>query len=163
MQKGWGKKLQDGSWVNLTMFADNYWLIATSPNMLSAMSSEWLRLLGEVGWETPTADLTWCTTTADEVNMNIYVDGELTRRPKREVGFKVMGTLVTFDNHFDVEIENRLARANAFWVNRNLLRCTSCPLAKRIQIFRATVESTFLWCAGSWNWRGEQLQRIKGA
>ena len=25
IQKGWGKKLQDGSWVNLIMFADNYW------------------------------------------------------------------------------------------------------------------------------------------
>jgi hypothetical protein len=23
IQKGWGKKLQDGSWVNLIMFADN--------------------------------------------------------------------------------------------------------------------------------------------
>ncbi len=72
VQKGWGKKLQDGSWVNLIMFADNYWLVATTPTMLSAMSCEWLRLLGEVGWETPTADLTWCTTAADDFKMNIY-------------------------------------------------------------------------------------------
>ena len=77
--------------------------------------------------------------------MNIYVDGELTRRPKREVGFKVLGTLVTFDNNVDAEIENRLARASAsFYAKWELLGCISCPLAKRMQIFRATVESTFL-------------------
>ena len=164
LQKGWGKKLQDGSWVNLIMFADNYWLVATSPRMLTLMTGEWLRLLGGVGWETPTADLTWCTTADDDLNMEIYVDGELIRRPKRGVGFKVLGTLVTFVNNFDVEIENRLARAAAtFHANWELLGCTSCPLAKRMQIFRATVESTFLWCAGSWNLRAEQLKRIKGA
>ena len=56
--RGWDEKLQDGSWVDLIMFADNYWLVATTPTMLSAISCEWLRLLGEVGWETPTADLT---------------------------------------------------------------------------------------------------------
>ena len=72
LQRGWGKKLQDGSWVNLIMVADNYWLVTTSTCMLSAMSCEWLRLLGEVGWETPTADLTWCTTADDDLKMNIY-------------------------------------------------------------------------------------------
>ncbi len=44
--------------VNLILFAGSYWLVATTPTMLSEMTSEWLRLLGEVGWETPTADLT---------------------------------------------------------------------------------------------------------
>jgi hypothetical protein len=35
LQKGWGKQLQDGSWVNLIMFADNYWLVAASAKMLT--------------------------------------------------------------------------------------------------------------------------------
>ena len=30
-RKKWGKQLQDGSWVDLILFADNYWLIATNP------------------------------------------------------------------------------------------------------------------------------------
>ncbi len=50
-QKGWGKRLQDGSWVNLIMFADNYWLVATSAKMLSFMTCEWLRLLERIGWD----------------------------------------------------------------------------------------------------------------
>ena len=128
------------------------------------MTCEWLRLLGGVGWETPTEDLTWCTTADDGISIDIVVETKLIRRPKRGEGVKVPGTIITFDNNFDVEIENRLAMANAtFYANWELLGCTSSPLAKRIQIFRATVEATFLWCAGSWNLRVEQLKRIKGA
>ena len=71
--------------------------------------------------------------------------------------------MITFNNKFDVEVENRLTRATAtFWASWELLGCTYTPLAKRIQIFRATVEASFFWCAGSWSLRAEQLQRING-
>ena len=76
----WGLRLCDNSWVNLILFADNYWFVATSPQMLCAMTSEWLRLLGEVGWETPTEELTWCTTEQDSVKMDIKINEETTRR-----------------------------------------------------------------------------------
>ena len=132
--------------------------------MLEAMTDEWLRLLGEVGWETPTEDLTWCTTEKDDVNMAININAKLTRRTEAKSGFKVLGTMVTFDNNFDVEVENRLARATrAFWASWEMLGCASVPLPRRLQIFRATVEASVCWCAGSWNLRAEQLQRIRGA
>ncbi len=67
-------------------------------------------------------------------------------------GFKVLGTMVTVDNTFGVEVENRLARATrAFWANWDVLGRVSIPLPKRLQVFRATVEASMLWCAGSWN------------
>ena len=148
----------------MILFADNYWLVATTPEMLSDMTNGWLRLLGEVGWETPTKDLTWGAAAVDEYRAGIRVNGALTRRAGRSIGFKVLGTMVTFDSRFDVEVENRLARATAtFWASWELLGCTSTPLAKRILIFRATVEASFFWCAGSWSLTVEHLQRIKGA
>ncbi len=48
--------------MDLILFADNYWLIATNHTMLENMTKAWLDLLGEYVWETPTAELTWCTT-----------------------------------------------------------------------------------------------------
>ena len=39
--------------VDLILFADNYWLVATSPRMLEKATVAWLSLLGEYGWETP--------------------------------------------------------------------------------------------------------------
>ena len=99
--------------MNLILFADNYWVVATTPEMLSDMTNGWLHLLGEVRWETPTEDLTWGTAAVDEHRADIRVNGALTRRAGREIGFKVLGTMITFDNKFDVEGGNRLTRATA--------------------------------------------------
>ena len=61
-----GEKLQDGIWVNIILFAeDNYWLVATNARMLKKMMGKWLDLMSEYGWETPVADLTWCSTLMD--------------------------------------------------------------------------------------------------
>ena len=96
------------------------------------MTDEWLRLLGEVGWETPTEDLTWCTTEKDDVSMSININAKLTRRTEATSGFRVLGTVVTFDNNFDVEVENRLARATrAFWASWEMLGCAGVPFFTR--------------------------------
>mgnify|MGYP000450195683 CR=1 FL=1 len=112
---------------------------------------------------TPTEDLTWCTAAEDERAANIRLKGTTTRRAGRKEGFKVLGTMIASGNIFDVDVENRLARATrTFWANWELLGCVSIPLAKRLHEFRATVEASFLWCAGSWNLTIEQLRRIMG-
>ncbi len=49
--------MNDGTWVDVIVFADNYWLVATSTTMLKGMAKEWLNLLTEHGWETPTEGL----------------------------------------------------------------------------------------------------------
>ncbi len=85
VNKRWGKRIQDRSGVSLILVADNDWLVATTPEMLSAMTNEWLRLLGGVGWETPTENLTWCTAAEDEFAANIRVKGTLTRRAGRNI------------------------------------------------------------------------------
>ena len=54
--------MRDGTWVNIILFADNYWLVATDHEMLRAMTETLLALLAEYGWETPVDELTWCTT-----------------------------------------------------------------------------------------------------
>ncbi len=65
VENGWGKRLQDGTWVNIILFTDNYWLVATNARMLKKMTEKWLDLMSEYGWETPVADLTWCSTLMD--------------------------------------------------------------------------------------------------
>ena len=54
------------------------------------------------------------------------------------VGFNVLGTELTFDNKFDVELEYRLSRANnALYANWDLLGCKSVPLRTRLKVSRA--------------------------
>ena len=70
----WGKKLQGGTWVSIILFADNYRLVATDPEMLGKMTMAWLLLLGEYGWETPMEELTWCTTRDDGDTARIFIE-----------------------------------------------------------------------------------------
>ncbi len=52
--------------------------------------------------------------------------------------------MITFDNTFDVEVENRLTRATrTFWASWELLGCVRTPLAERLQVVRATVGASF--------------------
>ncbi len=101
--------------------------------------------MGEVGWETPTEDLTWCTTEQDVFKADIRVSGDNARRAGAKSGFKVLVTMVAFDNTFAVEVSYRLARATkTLWSSWELLGCVSIPLPKRLQIFRAAVEASCL-------------------
>ena len=148
----WGKLLQDGAWVNIILFADNYWLVATSADMLRAMTEKWLDLLAEYGWETPVSDLTWCSTVTDNERAQFEIRGQKALRTTAAVGFKVLGTMLTFDNKMDVEIEYRLSRAsNTFFANWDLMGCVSVPLKTRMRIFKAVVDAPVFWRAGSWN------------
>ncbi len=64
-------------------------------------------------------------------------------RTAAAVGFKVPGTMLTFDNKFDVELEYRLIRANnAFIANWELLGCVSVPLNTRSCVFKAAVDAS---------------------
>ncbi len=63
----------------------------------------------------------------DEYRADIKVRNEATRRASANVGFKVH----VDNNNFDVEIENRLARASrAVCANREMLSCRSVPQDK---------------------------------
>ncbi len=77
-------------------------------------------------------------------------------------GFRVLGTMLTFDNKFDVEVEYRLSRANnAFYANSDLLGCVSVPLKTRLRVFRSVVDASVFWCAGSWNLSREKNERLR--
>ena len=114
----WGKQLLGGTWVYIILFADNYSLVATVHDMLRAMTEKWLDLLEEYGWETPVAELTWCSTVADNEAAQFEIRGHKALRTAAAVGFKVLGTMLTFDNKIDVEVAFRISRANnAFFAN----------------------------------------------
>ena len=78
--------------------------------------------MAEYGWEPPVSDLTWCSTSRDSERAQFKIRGQKALRTAAAVGFKVLGTMLTFDNKLDVELEYRLTRANnAFFANGELL------------------------------------------
>ncbi len=83
--------MAEGTWVSVILFADNYWLVATSAKMLKQMTEKWLDLMAEYVWETPVADLAWCSTAKDNESTQFKIRGKNTLRAAAADGFKVPG------------------------------------------------------------------------
>ncbi len=108
------------------------------------------------------AGLTWCSTLMDDGVSQLEIRGHNTLRTSAAEGFKVLGTIVTFDIKYDLEIEHRLSRANtAFYASWSVPGCASVPLKTRLRVFRAAVDASVFWCAGSWNLSREHNERLR--
>jgi hypothetical protein len=166
-EKKWGWPYKVGAnteLIALLLFADNCWIIATSPSELQQANGCWQSLLQEYGWHTETEDLTYGTTSEDGEHLQpILHNGKTVKRCLRDKGFKVLGTMLTFNNKNDLELERRIRAAwNAFYKNRLALCSKESPLTKRLEYFTRSVHPAFFWCAGSWNLRTDQNQKIRG-
>ena len=126
--------------------------------MLRLMTEKWFQLLEDCGWHVPAAEATWCTTAPDEALHSISVNGFPLKRSSRKEGFKVLGTKVTSDNTFQVELSERITKAwRSFYQHKDILLCKSGPIGSRLKFLNLVVQSTLFWCAGSWNLRKTQL------
>jgi hypothetical protein len=159
----WGVKLK-GRYRCIILFADNYWIIATSPQEWTAIATRWLTLIRQHGWDSPLDEITVCTTAADSAFITpVKIFDTTIYRAKRKVGFKALGVQVTFDNKFDEELAARIRKTwAAFYKFEPLLLCKAVPLGKRLEILNKCVTASLLWCAGSWNLRKDQLGKIRG-
>ena len=54
----YGITLDDGTRISLILFADNFWLFASSAKQLSSMFDAWLSVLGTCGWDVPLDEAT---------------------------------------------------------------------------------------------------------
>ena len=146
------------------LFADNFWLFSSGPRELSIMTVAWLEILKKYGWNVPLQETTWCTTGSDDCHhWKVEVFNECLPRASRAVGFKVLGVQLTFDNCFEVELQNRMARAwRAFYKYVDLLCCHDAPLSSRLSLLSTLVSTSLFWCCGSWNLTARQVSKLKG-
>ena len=69
----------------LILFADNFWLFASSAAQLKAMTTAWLDILQKHGRVVPLRETTWCTTQSDEAPCKIDIGSVLLHRaPQRQ-------------------------------------------------------------------------------
>ena len=166
-KKKWGIPVtQDGVTVyySVVAFADNYWILATSPTEARAILQFWLECIEMHGWRTPLEEITYCTTAQDsDFAGPLEIGGYRIKRSPRKTGFKALGTFITFDNQFDVELTRRISAAwGAFCKFAKLLKCQEIPFGERCKMLARGVHPALFWCSGSWNLRKDQLQRLRG-
>ena len=165
-RKKWGIPIvQDRQtfYCAIIAFADNYWILATSPRELQDILTEWLSLISQHGWHTPASEICYGTTALDsQYCKDVVVGGKCIQRVQRKVGFKCLGTYITFDTSDDAELHRRFAAAwSAFYRFSPLLKCKAIALDKRLAMLARGVHPAFLWCVGSLNLRGDQLPKVR--
>ena len=143
-RRKWGyplRKSWENTYICLLLFADNYWIIATSPQELQDANDCWQSMLKEDGWFTPPGELRYCTTAQyDEFRAEIRSEGKPIERVSRRTGFKALGTQITFNNRNDVELDRRIRAAwGAFHKNANVLCCKAANLGRRLQFLQRIV------------------------
>ena len=165
----WGWHLHDPDGgprqVCLLLFADNYWIITTSINELNAANKCWQELLQSAGWFTPVTDLCYATTAEDDqyTNAQVLHQDQVVERRAKLVGFKMLGTQLTFGSHYDTELERRFRAAwCAFHKHSDILCCKAAPLAGRLKFLLMVVSPALFWCAGSWNLRVQKFVALRG-
>ena len=91
------------------------------------------------------------------------IDGVCIKRAPRSEGFVALGTQITFDNCFDVELDARIRKAwGAFHKHKDILCCQAAPFTARMQLLSSLVEGSLFWCAGSWTLTKKQESRLRG-
>ncbi len=134
---GWPISTASGTkYICLICFADNYWLITTSPAELQKANACWQGLLEAAGWHTPVSDMCYATTAEDDgyINLKIHYKGEEVKRMPRAEGFKALGTQITFVTRHDAELARRIKAGWAsFHKNRDVLCCKAAPLKRRLK------------------------------
>ena len=148
---GWGYDL-DGMLLPILVFADNFWLISNSPIHLQVMFRVWLHILKDHGWHVPVDECTWCTTAADAADGNFLdAQGQCVRRSPRDVGFKALGSYVTFDNSCTKELLYRVGQSwKAFGSHRDMLRSPKSSLRKRFALLDSVAFPSVSWGGATW-------------
>ena len=158
----WGWKLGNGMFLGLILYADNFWLIATSPSMMECMLTKWLNLLEADGWYVPLDETKWGTTLQDNVPLKVHVRGETVKRVERATGFQAPGCQLSFNGRNILELKSRMAKAWAtFTKHADLLCCKSSPFRKRIVLLDMLINNGLFWCSGSWNLPKKNLYGLR--
>ena len=84
----WGVDIGE-FFLSVLCFADNFWIIATSADMLQDMFTAFLDRLESSGWIVPLKECSWSTTAADDTPFQILVRDTAVERTSRHEGFKV--------------------------------------------------------------------------
>ena len=124
-ERRWGIMLPSGSYLPIVLFANNFWLLATCPKMLSEMLAVWMRLLHKCGWTAPVEDMVWCTTSPDDRNRQVSLSMSVVKRSDRSVGFKALCTMVIFDCSNEAEQNFSIQRA---WRSFHQCKDSLCDL-----------------------------------
>ena len=147
-EMSWGIPV-DGQFISLLLFADNFWLLGESPRQLQSMAVYWRKCLQDHGWDYPVDEATWTCNFPDDYKATVTVGGIEVKRTARKEGVKILGTYLTIDNKFGVELKHRIQKAwGGFHKFQSLLRTKRASWKMRNKLLNQVAATTMFSCSG---------------
>ena len=157
-----GTNSQSDFYLCIILFADNFWLFAKTHEELRIISEKWYGVLGTFGWSYPLDEYVYSTTVPDhKVIPEVQVNGvKITRRGHKQ-GIKILGTWITLDGSFEVEVGHRIHKAwGSFCKFQPVLCAFTQNLVSRIRVLDKSVKPTLFYASGSWHLTKNQIQQL---
>ena len=164
--RGLGLTLQDNTSISAVIFADDALLLAANWEDMQTMVSEFAAALRIHGLEIQGNK---CCSMCNEYS----APGALTlgehsiESVDGTTGFVFLGTCLTLDGSFAVEVRDRIAKGwRTIWRLRSWLLRRSVSVRARLRLWRAALRATLFWGSGSWRlprYLGEELLRAERA
>lgn len=106
-----GIQAEPGLYIGVLTFADNFCFLSDSFEVFKVMCSTFLNRLLKVGWVVSLDECTWCTTDKQfGTSRKLIVNGQTIAQSPTESGFKVLRSIITFDNHSNLDFDDRLMK-----------------------------------------------------
>ena len=122
-----------------------------------------MQLLEEAGLVVPPEEISFGTTLPDSYPVKISYRDTVLKRVNKSEGFKVLGTMLTFDNRNYTEMISRIAKAwRAFGGVSEYLKLRKASLKARIRLLDSLVTAGLLWGASPWNIGVKDRERLRG-
>ena len=154
----------------LLLFADNYWILATTKRQLIAMTNAWHRLVSKARMRVVLSECSWISTT-DCTGGSLYLIDfwaePITGNPSSassssggrtcslawtpsDVGIKVLGSYVTFNNDCTAEVKYRIVMAwAAFRKHSSLLLAHAGSVRDKFAALTRLVLPSLVYNVGS--------------
>ena len=149
--KGWGFPLEEGSYVQLMIWAGNLYIFATSRCMLSQMMQELTVAINKVklAWKPGSLmylENDFCDKSVGYVDLQFSTAGLGVEAMREVAHFETLGSKVDARATVRCALEHRLLLALKHWFARRSELCNSkCHLEWRLRRFYGTVVRTLMW------------------
>ncbi len=161
----------------ILVFADNFWLLASSRRQLQAMFNKLCELLARAGLSIDISECSWSSTCRNPPPMELTVpnrwpailstptNDETIRVPfkTRDTAIKGLGSQIACSGDCTAEVDHRIARAwAAFHKHSKLLLCRSASIFRRLERLRSFVLPALLYNIGTCRLTKKHLSRLRG-
>eukprot|EP00971_Amphidinium_carterae_P058158 1150402-Amphidinium_carterae.1 len=125
----------------------------------------WMDTPRECRWTAEANECTWAATAQDvsPIVRSRILDaggGKVHKTPRAE-GFKVLGSLVSFDWGNDVDLEHRTLKMwQALYLYKPVLCNRKVPILKRLLLAEHLLDPAMFWGSGAWTLRQCRMQRL---